>query len=286
MIQRNRAITPVDPPSLGKPKRAAFTLVELLIVIAIIGVLVGLLMPAISGARESARRAACTSNLRQLGAGLVAYATDNNQKLPAFPDKDVEYLWELSPKTRDAVVEGKTGRDVFYCPSSDMREDLNKFWEYGSTTSGSTTTPGICVTSYIWLIKRATGDLSKSSTTLTYLPAAPSPPTPDPLAPFRKLRTGFDQPRAAELELLADMVVSRDSASNRKFAGVGAAKYGKVSTNHMLRSANKAAGANILFMDGRVEWRGWREPPTPAPATPSPGQMQIRKTDPGVDVWF
>jgi prepilin-type N-terminal cleavage/methylation domain-containing protein/prepilin-type processing-associated H-X9-DG protein len=73
--------------NLEKPVfRRGFTLVELLVSIAIIGVLIGLLLPAIQAARESARRMTCTSNLRQIGLGFLQYENVRKQFPPPYTD--------------------------------------------------------------------------------------------------------------------------------------------------------------------------------------------------------
>jgi len=90
--EREQAMQPCRPRRVHN----AFTLVELLVVIAIIAVLIGLLLPAVQRARESARRASCQSNLRQMALAVLQYESVYGK----FPTGSVNYGAELTTPNR------------------------------------------------------------------------------------------------------------------------------------------------------------------------------------------
>jgi prepilin-type N-terminal cleavage/methylation domain-containing protein/prepilin-type processing-associated H-X9-DG protein len=112
--------------------RRAFTLVELLVVMAIIGVLVSLLLPAVQSARESARRTQCASNLKQNTLAVLLYHDVNRELPPAFLPytpgtwEYVAWFGKVDDSTYPSTVDPTLGliapyiertKAVFHCPS-------------------------------------------------------------------------------------------------------------------------------------------------------------------------
>ena len=98
------------------PRKAAFTLLELLLVIGIIGVLIGLLLPAVQKARDAAARASCQNNLRQIALGLQNYHSADGSLPPgSSPPSNASALLRLLP-----FVEQEARFQQF-----DLKVDLN-----------------------------------------------------------------------------------------------------------------------------------------------------------------
>jgi prepilin-type N-terminal cleavage/methylation domain-containing protein/prepilin-type processing-associated H-X9-DG protein len=106
--------------------RAAFTLVELLVVIVVIGILAGLVLSTVSRVRQTARRATCTSNMRQIGISLLNFASENKGALPPGLrwDRHVAAymgITDTASATRPLPDINTTPSKMFWCPADDAR---------------------------------------------------------------------------------------------------------------------------------------------------------------------
>ncbi|MCY2952706.1 MAG: type II secretion system protein [Planctomycetota bacterium] len=104
-------------PVPGRLRPCAFTLVELLVVIGIIGILVSLLLPALRRANESARRVACLANVRQLTAATMLYVNDNRGYLPEAGSANTPLESPMCPRSMVAPAWTSLGPDRYVLPS-------------------------------------------------------------------------------------------------------------------------------------------------------------------------
>lgn len=105
-----------EPARAAGLRLKAFTLIELVVVMAVISLLAALLLPALGRAKESGRGTVCLSNLHQIGIALQLYVQDNHNRLPFMNDKSLKTT-NLYPAP-DVVLSNYLGNlNVLRCPS-------------------------------------------------------------------------------------------------------------------------------------------------------------------------
>src|SRR5262249_27260875 len=112
-------LTGVNLLSQRLNRQRAFTLIELLVVIAIIAILAALLLPALAGSKERARRASCKNSIRQFILAVQMYGDDNDQDVPTGASNkgaDDDHLPVLSNVTSNAIVQ-YSSEQMAHCPN-------------------------------------------------------------------------------------------------------------------------------------------------------------------------
>jgi prepilin-type processing-associated H-X9-DG protein/prepilin-type N-terminal cleavage/methylation domain-containing protein len=242
------------------PRRRAFTLVELLVVIGIISVLISIVFPAATRIRQRAQAVVCMSNLRQIGIGLTAYREQTRYYPACFVQIGLTFerytIW--APRLRSFLGGNQA---VFHCPSRDGRS--------------------------IWTTEAPSAKWPRANKFYTGFGYELDEPLLDASSPFSYgynagwgyghggIETGnlglgaliwadpeFDSPlreiRAGKIKVPSEMVAIADSKSDGpmpaeiRWAGGWVSEgiesiYGPVGRIH-------SNGANILFCDGHVQW--------------------------------
>ena len=92
--------------SVTRPARAAFTLIELLTVIAIIGILAAIIIPTVGKVRQTAKQSRSLSNVKQIVQGILVYSNDNRGRLPQQAASGSNFTAPLWPQVVSVYMAG------------------------------------------------------------------------------------------------------------------------------------------------------------------------------------
>lgn len=231
-------------------RRQAFTLVELLVVIGIIALLIGILLPALTKAREAARRAVCLSNIRQCITGLFLYSNDNKGALPSSirrpswlvggypPNTGDAFAGDLSLEAYNAIIRSSNSARVMMCPNAMGAPDWFPDPSHpvplydGVNPDGSQR-----ILSYLMCYVYLGGHHRPDDGISVWI-------SPQKLS------------QSANLELWADWTARSDYAPDSALAFAPHGNTGMVRGSlHQNPISFRAAGGNVGYCDGSVRWK-------------------------------
>ena len=233
---------------LQRPRaNSAFTLVELLVVVAIIVILAALLLTGVSQAKGKALRIQCANNVRQLGIGLQAFVTDNNA-YPMFTDPTKGGAW-MTAIQRSELASGSStnrisfsqwsGQGVWKCPAAIKPSHLPEhrgYLSYGYNTYGMT-------------LSTDTNSLGLGGHRVWDPPRNPNSPD-SPAPPVRE----SEVTSPSEMMAIGDGFYGDDKVINDGGLALGRTSGLQDYFGSTKRSNARHQGkANVVFCDGHVE---------------------------------
>ena len=209
--------------------RRGLTLIELLTVIAVVGILATITVGAVSVVRSRAKKAQCTSNLRQIGISLINSANESRGRLPDNTN-DGAWAWDVKYTVIQLLGKPSDLREVAYCPQGEFPEK-DMLWE--GFASG-----GFRAIGYVLLLP-GTPSVNPSELNKTLTPA-----------PYVTMDGQVRKPTAAQKELAVDATISLGYLNFSQVQGMAPTPH---RANHL--EGAKPAFGNIAFLDGHVETR-------------------------------
>jgi len=233
-------MTPFLKKLQSPARQHAFTLLELLVIVAVLALLIGLRLPVLARATDQTKRAQCASNLRQFTLAMHIFANENEDRLPA--NSAGFWAWDTSPEIGTFVESTGSKWSVMYCPGTAPRFNDADNWNsynyalpnyrilgYANTLPGN---PGVVATNI--------------NPTLNPVPV---------LVAFGVYSTAL----ASQRVLLADATISVSGQNNPaarytyNYTDI-VGGYATAETSAHL-AGHFPVGGNLGMLDGHVEWR-------------------------------
>jgi prepilin-type N-terminal cleavage/methylation domain-containing protein/prepilin-type processing-associated H-X9-DG protein len=224
-------------------RRRAFTLVELLVVLAVVAILLALQLPGLARVQTQSRQAQCAANLRQLALAEIIYGTEHADRLPSLSGGF--WLWDTPTSVTSQLGTYGAQRRQFYCPAN-PDQNTDGLWNfslqyrvagYVLTMSGSSTLIATNANVNIYPPQQVVGAV-----------VIPAPP-------------------AAQRVLAADVIISQvgQYTASQKLTyqytgiqgGYSAPGFTGHRASHLDFTGRYPAGGNVAMLDGHVEWQNF-----------------------------